>query len=307
MGIYGIAPFFLQTEFVWSEFISGILTVVFISLVMWTINIGLFNYKHFKKSKSKFYISYLITFLFIVLMVLFAKWFDMKPKDNVLYPVFIALAINTIILIILYSITTGEKKQLAENEIQKLQIKNMEARQIMLMQQLQPHFLFNALSALKSLIKTNADDAENYTVQLSDFLRYSINSHNISLVTLEQELNFTQNYIELQKVRFGNAIEFSQTIDKELYLFQVPAFSLQLLVENAIKHNSFSSRKPLKISIENQNQIVIVTNNKIDASQNANNGVGLNNLNERYKTIVGKEIEIINSENSFKVYLTLVK
>jgi LytS/YehU family sensor histidine kinase len=307
MSIYGIAPFFLQMEFNLKEFLSGIITIVFISLVLWTINIGLFNLKKYSIFKFKFYVSYLITFVIIVVMIFFSKWFDMQPKDNILYPVFITLALNTIILIILYSITTGEKKQIAENEIQKLQIKNMEARQLLLMQQLQPHFLFNALSALKSLINTSPEKAENYTIQLSEFLRYSVNSHNSSVVTLEQELNFTQNYINLQKVRFGDALEFVQNIDKALYNIKIPAFTLQLLVENAIKHNSFSNRNPLKIEIESNKNVILVANNKIEASNENIGGVGLSNLKERYKSIVGNEIEIIDNENSFKVYLTLTK
>lgn len=205
------------------------------------------------------------------------------------------------------SINVGEKKQAAEQEVQRLSIMNMEAQQIILMQQLQPHFLFNALSTLKALIKTNSDEAENYALELSEFLRYTINSHNSKLVMLKDEISFAENYLKLQKVRFGKAIDFEVNIQDEYLSYHIPVYGIQLLVENAIKHNAFSIHNPLRISIFTENNILIVSNIKIKPIKNSDYGIGLTNLNERYRLITGNEIEIINNENEFKVYLTLIK
>lgn len=307
IALYGYAPVYLLNDTPKAYFYLGYLILCALIFVFWIANILIQEFFKLSKPIIRYFASYFAvcaidgTFYFITSLT------RQYPENSFYYALVTGLTINTIILIIINSITIGQKKQAAEEEVQQLLIKNMEARQLLLMQQLQPHFLFNALSTLKSLIKSNADEAENFTMELSEFLRYSVQSHNNKLVTLEQELDFTNNYIKLQKVRFGEAIEFSINISDELFNYQLPVYGLQLLVENAIKHNAFSIHQPLKISINTKNDVLIVANNKNEVNENNNGGIGLSNLNERYKMIVGKDIEIINTTHEFRVYMNLLK
>jgi len=306
IALYGLIPIALLDNFEPKFFIIGFLLLSTIAIVFWLVNIFFTKYYSHKPVAFQYGISYFTTTFMNFILFIILKTNTINKSENILMPIFFGIAINTIILIILNSITSGQQKQKAEQELQKLQIKNMEAQQMLLMQQLQPHFLFNSLSTLKSLININAADAEKYTIQLSEFLRYSITAHNNKIVTLEQELNFAQNYINLQKVRFGEAIQYHLQIDKEFVNFKIPVFAIQLLLENAIKHNAYSNYKKLIIDVKIENNVLIISNNKIEATENNSIGIGLKNLNERYKLLAGKEIKIENSQNQFTVYLNLL-
>jgi len=199
------------------------------------------------------------------------------------------------------------KKQQIEEEVKELRLANLEAQKQMLLQQLQPHFLFNSLSALKSLIKENADKAESYTVQLSDFLRYSVQHHESDIVTLEEELKFTTNYIELQKVRFEESIQYAiEPILPEQAIMKIPIFALQTLVENAIKHNAFTNHKPLYIDITFKENTIKVCNNKLAKSFISSSGIGLLNLKKRYALFSGKTITVNETTDSFCVSIKLL-
>jgi two-component system, LytTR family, sensor kinase len=283
----------------------------------WLGNIWI--YRLFAK-KYKKRVRYFISYAFVIvthsfmdifrneLEFPFVKKIGLEIDKNVFitYPLFSILAINTIILIICNAILTSEKNKQAELEIEQLKVNNLEAQKKVLLQQLHPHFLFNAMSVLKSLIKENPEEAENYSVKLSEFLRYSIQSHKKDMVTLEQELKFTNDYIDLQKVRFENSLICEQDIPLTAYEMQIPAFALQTLVENAIKHNSFTEKRPLRIKLLYNKGTITVSNNKMLSKTVEANGTGLENLNQRYKIIVDKEIEITEDKDNFSVLIHLI-
>jgi two-component system, LytTR family, sensor kinase len=147
-------------------------------------------------------------------------------KDFYLHPIITSIAINIIIIIICNSIEASYRRNEAEFKARELEYENSEAQKKLLIQQLQPHFLFNALSVLKSLIRENTNDAEEYTVKLADFLRYSIQSHQSETVSLENELEFVNDYIELQKVRFGDSFQYSVNMPEEVKAYKIPVFAL---------------------------------------------------------------------------------
>jgi len=230
-----------------------------------------------------------------------------KNTSLIAYPILSILASNTITLILINLLLSQEKRQNAEAQIQKLSVANLEVEKKILQQQLQPHFLFNALSTLKSLIKDNPDDAENYTVKLSEFLRYSIDTNKNELVSLEDELQFTDGYIELQKARFPNSLFCTITVSDNILERKIPIFGLQTLIENAIKHNQFSSKKPLHIVIQSDENTIKVTNNRLQrVPYSFGTGTGLSNLNKRYQLIADKQIEIQESVMEFTVILNLL-
>jgi LytS/YehU family sensor histidine kinase len=159
---------------------------------------------------------------------------------------------------------------------------------------------------LKSLIKEDAEVAEDYAVKLSDFLRYSVDSHKTELVRLDQELTFVNNYIELQKVRFEDAFEFSYSIPPAVLSHKIPVFALQTLIENAFKHNYFTSKKRLNITITYQNGQLMVANNKVSIRLAERTQTGLSNLNKRYELITGKGIQVVETDDAFCVSINLI-
>lgn len=307
LSLNGVAPIILFNNLEFERIFISFFGLTFLIFTFWVINIIL-NDK-FPVPTKKYILSYFSVFVFNTLILFFIS--D-SPQSGIasgylIYSLIAAFSINTIIWIIINSVILKGKKENAESENQKLKVWNLEAQKQVLLQQLHPHFLFNALSTLKSLIKENPEMAEDYSIKLSEFLRYSIQAHSNELVSLEDELRFTNDFIELQKVRFGNSLHCDIHIPSAFFSFRLPVFALQTLVENAIKHNSFTEKNPLYIGIEaNQNEI-IVSNNRIPKSLIQKSGTGLHNLNERYNLLSGQMIKIEEDSGNFKVTIKLLK
>jgi two-component system, LytTR family, sensor kinase len=168
--------------------------------------------------------------------------------------------------------------------------------------QINPHFLFNSLNTLSSLVRTNPDLSEEYIQKFSSIYRYILENQESNLVPLSHELQFVRDYFSLQKIRDEEKINLSIEINNEGSL-QVPPVSLQLLVENALKHNSATRNNPLDIVIYNEGIDKLVVSNNIQpkTSITASSRKGLKNLNERSRLILNREIEILQSENFFVV------
>lgn len=307
LSLNGVAPIILFNNLEYERIFISFIGLTFLIFTFWVINIIL-NDK-FPVPTKKYTFSYFSVFVFNTLILFFIS--D-SPQSGIasgylIYSLIAAFSINTIIWIIINSVILKGKKENAESENQKLKVWNLEAQKQVLLQQLHPHFLFNALSTLKSLIKENPEMAEDYSIKLSEFLRYSIQAHSNELVSLEDELRFTNDFIELQKVRFGNSLHCDIHIPSAFFSFRLPVFALQTLVENAIKHNSFTEKNPIYIGIEaNQNEI-IVSNNRIPKSLIQKSGTGLHNLNERYNLLSGQMIKIEEDSGNFKVTIKLLR
>lgn len=308
LALYGIAPIFIFKILHVNEALFLLFVLTLSVFVQWLFNIYIYSKFNFNNKLKIYFYSFGFSLLLQIPRVFVDPNlpFTNKIEQFFIYPIIISFAITIIINIICKSVIISEKNALASIEIDQLKIQNLEAQKQTLMQQLQPHFLFNSLSVLKSLIAENASLAQDYSVKLSDFLRYSVESHKTELVTLQQELDFVNNYIELQKIRFENAFEFSVKIPNEILDKKVPVFAVQTLVENAFKHNYFTDKKPLQISIDFENEQIKVTNNKVSIRLVEKSGTGLENLNKRYELIAGKSIEISENENSFCVKINLI-
>jgi LytS/YehU family sensor histidine kinase len=172
--------------------------------------------------------------------------------------------------------------------------------------QLNPHFLFNSLNTLSWLINEDKEKSQLYLQKLSQVLRYSLRMQEQSLVSLNEELALMDSYIFLLQMRFGDNLKIIKQIS-EVEQFQIPPHALQLLIENAIKHNVVSSNMPLTIRIETKSaDKIIKISNSINAKVNSNGtGIGLVNLSERFKILVGQDIEI-SQNGEFTVILPLI-
>ena len=143
---------------------------------------------------------------------------------------------------------------------------------------------------------------------MSDVYRYVLETRNKTTVSIEEELQFLEAYMYLNKVRFRDNLLISKDLSPGIYEKHIPALSLQLLVENAIKHNVISKENPLHIQIYSQGEEIVVENNKqIKSTLERSTRVGLNNIRERYQLLTARSISIRNTEDSFQVSLPLLQ
>ncbi len=192
------------------------------------------------------------------------------------------------------------------NKSLKLEKENIKAEYNVLKNQVNPHFLFNNLNTLITYVEDN-EEATNYIHNLSDFLRYSLDERNIGVKTLKDELEMVEKYIYLQKSRYGDNLILDINIPSKYYENILPSLSLQMLVENAIKHNIISKNKPLVIKIKIEDSGYLIVENNIQRKQDAiSTNRGLNNLINRYSFLSEKNIIISEKNNKFIVKLPLV-
>lgn len=173
--------------------------------------------------------------------------------------------------------------------------------------QIDPHFLFNSLNVLSSLIEENPDNAQRFTVSLSKIYRYVLEQKDKELVTVAEELEFAKTYMNLLKMRFENSITFEIPEGFDNPEAKVVPLSLQLLLENTIKHNSVSEQKPLQIIISVQDNYLVVTNNlqKKEVLQ-SRNGVGLQNIVNRYDILTTRPVLVDETPHHFEVKIPIL-
>lgn len=196
------------------------------------------------------------------------------------------------------------KKEVVE---QKLIAKSANAQFESLKNQLDPHFLFNSLNVLSSLIDENPNQAQKFTASMSKIYRYVLEQKDKELVTVEEEIEFAKTYCELLKTRFEDSVDFEFNVEKEdLRKFVVP-LSLQLLLENCIKHNFATSSKPLLIKVFSENKTLCIENN-LQAREliKESAGIGLANIVQRYALLTKENVFIEKSEDYFKVKLPIL-
>ncbi len=205
---------------------------------------------------------------------------------------------------IIYYYNRYQQKRVKESQIIA---KTESAKFESLKNQLDPHFLFNSLNVLTALIGESPIQAEKFTTKLSKVYRYVLQQKDKDLIPLEEELKFAKSYMELLNMRFEGGIIFTipETVsDPDL---KIVPLSLQLLLENAVKHNVITSDNPLKIKIYEENGFLSIENNiNLKDSLGKSTKVGLKNINQRYSLITNETVEITNKNQIFKVKLPLL-
>jgi sensor histidine kinase YesM len=264
--------------------------------------------KETRIGKGFYLFSYLVTILdFLFVKILYSKLTGLKWEgevDNIYvsysFAILTTWVINTFLIVLQNLVILQYWK--AQGVIENLQLKGnvTEMTNLLLRQQIHPHFLFNALSTIKSLYKKNPPQGEEYLIHLVNFLRVSISYHQTKTTLIKNELDFCIDYIKMQKIRFGPAFNYSLELSEQTRNTKyLPYFSLQSLVENALKHNDLTEESPVQITIREENGYVVVTNSiHVPKYKEASTGQGLSNLAERYR-LLGEEDIIINSDDSF--------
>lgn len=185
---------------------------------------------------------------------------------------------------------------------------NLQARYDVLRNQIDPHFFFNSLSVLTNLVYKDPDLAAEYITQLAKCYRYILDKKFENLVPIETELGFLESYIFLIRIRHQQSIEFTIDIAEDLKQSgMVPPASLQMLVENAVKHNRFSANLPLYVSIRDDAGYLVVTNTLRKRSMvHPSTGVGLDNISKRYELTSDKQVQIAETAESFIVKIPII-
>lgn len=212
--------------------------------------------------------------------------------------------------LVILGLVLSNRSMLSALKLQKktarLQAENDTARYTALQNQLNPHFLFNSLNTLIAEIEYNPKNAVSFTKHLSSVYRYVLQSQNKTLVSLNEELEFTRSYLFLHEVRLGNCLDCRYHIPPEYSESMLPPLTLQLLVENVIKHNSITLSKPMTISIGVENEQLVVSNPIHPKKSTESSGIGLQNLSKRYRLMSGKDITIEHSTDTFTVKVPLL-
>lgn len=211
-----------------------------------------------------------------------------------------------IMIVISLSLRIVSKWIAAQQEVEALRQLQMKNDYNALQDQLNPHFLFNNLSVLKSMIQYDPAAAVTFTQDFTDTYRYVLQSHNRSTVSLEEELEFIRSYLDLHRVRLGEGLKVEFGIDQTLVSRRIPPLSLQLLVENAIKHNVASAEQPLTLNIFTSGESIIVENNIQSRESSYSTSKGLSNLMARYEFLTEKKVTVADSGKEFKVELPLL-
>ncbi len=218
----------------------------------------------------------------------------------------LAIILFTLVYEILF---LNKERELDSKIVTQLDRERSQAELEALRNELDPHFIFNSLNTLNHLILNNPQQAYSFNNKLAQVYKYFLlNKHN-ELISLSEELEFIDNYFFLLQIRHDDKLNLKTELnDHNERVIMIPPLALQILVENAIKHNEFNYENPLQITIVMNNQYLKVSNNIKPKPYMVNStGIGLKNLSSRYKILCNKDIIIENTDNEFTVKLPLIK
>ncbi len=217
----------------------------------------------------------------------------------------LAVVIFTLIYEILF---LSREREIDSQIVKQLDEERLQAELQALSTELDPHFLFNSLNTLNYLINTNPEQAYNFNNKLAQVYKYMLINKAKRLITLEEELEFINNYFFLLQIRHDNKLQMQSELGDNYKAVLLPPCALQILLENAIKHNEFTDAHPLLIRITMNGKFLYISNNSKPKMYAVNStGIGLKNLSSRYKIICQKDIVIENTRENYTVKLPLIR
>jgi sensor histidine kinase YesM len=293
--------------------VNSLITVLF-SLFVWYYNIMTLPAYSSRDVASGFSFVRLFKSLALgIAVMLFLAWFQQLLLSHLDFgPTMLMVEIRGILInltfyMFLHLLYQSYHNQQVSIELERTKTDNLGAQYELLKQQVNPHFLFNSLNTLKYMVESHDDHAVDFILKLSDFYRFTLENRKQDLIRLSEELEILNAYVFLLKARFEDGIDLSIRVDPEQYPTLIPPFTLQLLVENCIKHNTVSLDRPLQISLSSERDFIVVENGlQPKRTPEPSMGLGLENINQRYVHLLNKEIEIHRNEHSFQVKLPLI-
>lgn len=297
--------------------LSELLITTLVAFCAFILNYYLIKpFSGFRKTGFKQIILAIVLTMFSVIIlteVLFSlnRMIEGRPafskSSNLIYT-FRDLFVGIVVLTGIYVIKSINDRQLALIENERLNRENLESQYESLKNQVSPHFLFNSLTTLKTLINSDPENARRYLDHLSRVLRNTLQTNANPSICLSDELEVVRSYVFLINMRYGKNLVLDFEIDEKFSRHRVPPLSVQTLIENAIKHNEISKRNPLHIRVctEDPDRLVIRNNLNKKLSTEPGTGIGLSNLSRQYMLLSGKEIIIKKNLKEFTVELPLL-
>lgn len=303
------------------EFLMGFVFSFTVSFCIYFFNVSLVRWLQaaenwWPSQLLRVSVSFLLTNLSAgLVMVLVFSVFSMlsayEPHDTgsaLFDSIVIALVVNTVCVVVMETVFFFRKWRHSLIESEQLRRQNIEIQYAALTSQINPHFLFNSLNALSSLIDSNNTRALKFTREFSKIYRYVLDSREKLVVTLNEELDFIHSFLYLQQIRFDKTLRFNTSVDMGCLDLCLPPLSLQLLVENAIKHNIISEEQPLEIEIiGNCGQIEVRNNYQPRPGSKGSHGIGLKNLEERYAHFTDRKPEFKVEKGYYIAIIPLIK
>lgn len=331
--IIGLSVYtFINTELceVYSYFqipvkpIEAFLIIFFVTLFTWEINRLLFPLfqKFFPGAKDIIRRSVFFFFsgLFLSCIatvgvdIIFSELILHQMPESIMNPVKLTIIYTSLIVLLFHLLNLvfvyEREYQQKRNEAEELKRINAQSELQAIRNQVNPHFLFNNLNVLSGLVMQKSDEANKFIEAFSKVYMHILNHNDKELVTVKEEVNFLKQYIYLIKQRFPESVNFEITIPEKYSNHYIIPSALQMLVENAIKHNIASTSRPLTITVyANGNTTISVINNlqPRKSSEVKSTKMGLENIKKRYEIITGKSIIITQEETKFAVELPLVE
>lgn len=268
------------------------------------------------KKRIQLILKFLIPCVFLlpifemeVLQIIGIVNFTIHDYWNYLFFFGLNLICLTVVIVLYESIYYIKNWKIAFAETERVKKMNLNVQYQFLKEQIKPHFLFNSLNTLASLIQSNPIKAEEFVEEMSSVYRYLLSKKEKQLSPLPEEINFLKSYIAMLKTRFAESLQVDMDLDDSIPNLLIPPFVLQLLVENAVKHNTISIEQPLYVTIKisNDNHLIVANNIQKKNIAEHSEKTGLMNLIARYK-LLNKEDEllILNDEKTFQVTLPLI-
>jgi sensor histidine kinase YesM len=283
---------------------------LFFSALIWLLII--YNVRKIKLSvfSKRLIYSFLITAAGYIIYIGFSILLSPKPEwlsGMLAFQFLVMFVLCALIGHVTYLYAEQRRK---EQQIEQLKIENLQSRYDALSNQINPHFFFNSLNGLTSVIrKKNEENALEYVNKLSDVFRYILQSDKRGLVTLGEELEFVKAFFYMMEIRFANKLVFNINVKEEFKILKLPVLSLLPLIENVVVHNTIDSDHHMEVNICLNPQMELSVSNPVfpKLSPPDTNGIGLKNLEHRFSLLMNNHIRIINDGYRFTVYLPLKK
>ncbi len=302
------------------EFFKWILISVVITFLSWGITrwVGTYLWKKIPWNKNPLLhiasvLAYIVFFTAVIICMIYLLNLLVEGKQVNYWKSHWGFHL-AILIVFVFSVTVHEaiylfflwKKELTRSA--DLEKENIRSKFEALKNHVNPHFLFNSLGTLTSLINTDQNKATQYVNEFSKIYRYFLEVNNNDLITIGEEIDFSDSYIFLQQIRYGEGFTFKNNIDKKYYPSFILPLTLQLLIENALKHNAMSTGSPMQIDVfvDEKRQVLVVKNNLQPRKVEDTTKTGLVNLEQRYLNFVGKNISFRQNDSSFIVEVPIL-
>jgi two-component system, LytTR family, sensor kinase len=314
MGVLASIPKLLQLHITFGELLIDASIAFLFTLFTWYFNLYQLPKYSGKAIDKRFFnrrllFSLLAGIVLMIVLVFLHQWLvPGYPLSSMLMMYeFRGILINLTIYVFLFLLYTSFHAQMISIELERMRAAHIGAQFDLLKQQVNPHFLFNSLNTLKSMVDTQDLHASEFILKLSDFYRFTLENRVSDLIALSEELQILDAYLFLLKARFEDGIVIDIDLPINTSAVAIPPFTLQLLAENCIKHNVVFLEMPLHIRLYTVNgQLIIENNRQPKLRPELSTGMGLKNINQRYLHLSGKPIIVEEDVSSFKVKLPLI-